>query len=231
MNSMKKRINPFTLIELLVVIAIIAILAAMLLPALARAREKARQISCLNNQKQQTLGLIMYNDDNKERYPWGDAVAWGDAGTNPASGVAYAGYPGAWHGGYVDSIYSYISNAEIFLCTSDEIKNNLSSANTGGAHKFGSDYLPGTYPNQLMSYVYNYNLYSRASSALKYPSQTCLTGEGIERPYVYSTGAYLDPNNVRMAGGCRHNTGMNVGFVDGHCSWTKREQLAPVYIY
>src|SRR5450432_3455929 len=96
----------FTLIELLVVIAIIAILAAILFPVFAQAREKARQITCVSNEKQIDLAVQMYAQDYDETYPfaWGRYGAWYElvnpyiksAGVDP--NVTYnATIKGVWH--------------------------------------------------------------------------------------------------------------------------------------
>jgi prepilin-type N-terminal cleavage/methylation domain-containing protein/prepilin-type processing-associated H-X9-DG protein len=92
----------FTLIELLVVIAIIAILAAILFPVFAKAREKARQISCASNEKQIALGALQYTQDNDEMFP---------AGTSNG----YDGDPNGWAG----LIYPYVKSAQVYKCPDD----------------------------------------------------------------------------------------------------------------
>jgi prepilin-type N-terminal cleavage/methylation domain-containing protein len=100
----------FTLIELLVVIAIIAILAAILFPVFARAREKARQTSCLSNVKQIGLALSMYVQDYDESFPHRAAPSGGTV-TYPNGSTSGTMY---WY----MAIYPYINNVQIFSCPS-----------------------------------------------------------------------------------------------------------------
>ena len=109
------RSNPtragFTLIELLVVIAIIAILAAILFPVFAQAREKARQISCLSNMKQIGLAFIMYSQDYDENFPSSNQM---NGGCAPLSDWWGAG------GGWTLFVTPYTKNGQIFHCPSAE---------------------------------------------------------------------------------------------------------------
>src|SRR5689334_25106138 len=96
-----KRSKGFTLIELLVVIAIIALLAAILFPVFARARENARRTACLSNLKQLGLAFIQYSQDYDESFPMGNISG--------SSGL-HLGY------GWASRVYPYVKNQQIFVC-------------------------------------------------------------------------------------------------------------------
>lgn len=144
----------FTLIELLVVIAIIAILAAILFPVFAQAREKARQVSCLSNFKQTGLALLMYAQDYDEQFPSGSQQIAGQPVDVNLDGQGWAG-----------QVYPYSKSAPILKCPDD-------STGTVGAN--------GNIPTlSPVSMFYNINIPfgGGASAALNAPSSTVLLGE------------------------------------------------------
>jgi len=187
----------FTLIELLVVIAIIAILAAILFPVFARAREKARQASCLSNVKQLMLGVMMYAQDYDERNVW-DRMSTTNAPT------ATGPYASSWCGNlyfWKDILNPYIKNSQLWICPSD-----TSDGTTCGVP-----------PRR--SYQPNTEMVGVALAAVIEPASTIHVIESNynTRAHYTDQGSYAMPGNPAS----RHNEGWNVGWADGHGKWMK----------
>lgn len=166
--------NPaFTLIELLVVIAIIAILAAILFPVFAQAREKARQISCLSNEKQIGLGIMMYVQDYDERYPqiWlGNGTGtYGDAGGPPA-------YTWLW------AIQPYLKSVNVYVCPSNRFGTNASFWKAGYVAPGKNQYFANNYtPNNDVMKDWRNHGPSLALADVPEPAGTVLIGESKMR--------------------------------------------------
>src|SRR2546427_2702627 len=127
------RRRAFTLIELLVVIAIIAILAAILFPVFAQAREKARQTSCASNLRQLGTGITMYVQDNDEIYPRSNQDV-NATDCNAAPG-------GCWSTGFLfwqQLAQSYVKNFGIMTCPSGD--RQISRSSTGDLAAFYGNY-------------------------------------------------------------------------------------------
>ena len=215
---MKRR--GFTLIELLVVIAIIAILAAILFPVFAKAREKARQTSCASNCKQMSLGVLQYVQDYDEHTPgcYGDSTV-GGCPPLPPGPVSGSGGAGSWWM-WVDMIYPYVKNTQIFYCPSNNggVSYNASQFAMPGSHTaFGLAVATIGHPSQCIMLFDSPGLRSCGEPAgLPLPGAS---GWG----YCYGTPAINEkglPNaGANAADRSRHNNGCNYAFMDGHVKW------------
>ncbi len=225
-----KRKRGFTLIELLVVIAIISILAAILFPVFARARENARRTSCLSNLKQIGLGMMQYTQDYDEMYP---RALQTDPST-PPDGIRWiSGNYWSWH----QMIQPYLKSYQIFRCPSSSYD---------------------TYPPRYANYSANralfqyYNTDPINIAAVQNTAETYAILEGgdymLARTHLTATptGAFYISGSSRFSpGGCnsvsattppnglgradcneaRHFDGTNVAFADGHAKWLKSEVI------
>jgi prepilin-type N-terminal cleavage/methylation domain-containing protein/prepilin-type processing-associated H-X9-DG protein len=238
--------KAFTLIELLVVIAIIAILAAILFPVFAQAREQARKTNCLSNTKQIGLAAMMYAQDYDEIL-----AETGYTGVCSRPGVCEFN-DGAWSGvlSWPLAIIPYKKNFQILVCPSDSGRGGfnktgalcyeaqLLAANVPGAYPGIKDVVNGMRSVLPLSYAGNYYLNSGYNgmggcrivpmASIQFPAQTFYltdTGSKTLSDGTVGYGWYIAPgyDNGSLTGrwpqGQRHMGGRNWVFADGHAKY------------
>jgi len=216
----RNKTRAFTLIELLVVIAIIGILAAMLLPALSSAREKANAISCLGNMRQWGLALGMYCDDWNDYMPYEGTSTGIDAGYNL----------GAWY----NILSPYIGTPalkDLYNPSNPRIpvpRSAKSIYTCASAPKIDST---PTTTKPYFAYGMNRTLTGLAGKVYKRsiaekPTQTIFLSESENNDFPFTDGFYIGKYGTPPENTPRHSGGGNFVFLDGHCEFLRQDDYS-----
>ncbi len=237
-RCLKRHALAFTLIELLVVIAIIAVLAAILFPVFAQAREKARSISCLSNSRQIGTALMLYLQDYDDKYPQEHPST-----SNPIVDDSAAQMEEEDFGSPFDKILPYVAskdsaNTQLYICPSDSDPHGKTLLDAQG-NCIGSNPLAAP-PGPLSSYMLNaYYLFGATLAQISAPSQSIYIAERkssfcdvhyhpwlqeIELPT--SSSDTLNPISIANL---RHTQGSNYVYSDGHSKWQRFERTRTAF--
>ncbi len=232
------RRSGFTLIELLVVIAIIAILAAILFPVFARARDRARQASCSSNMRQIGLGILMYAQDYDEMLP-GFKIYWAPPDSNRRGD------------GWYEGIEPYTRNEQISICPSGQYSQTFGRGDLPNATGFWGRTITASYgvPAQdstcrdvlgNLGTAWNYYPPGRRLAEATRPSETVILFESNHNWTQQTSGyGYDNSGNLRPIGAdgsrgrhtFRHSMQMNVVFMDGHVRSMHPGDMANLDLY
>jgi prepilin-type processing-associated H-X9-DG protein len=212
----------------LVVIAIIAILAAILFPVFARARENARRASCLSNLKQQGLGVLQYTQDYDEKYP----PAYQATTETPPNGYNYSG--GYWF--WSQTIFPYTKSVQISVCPSSSILAFNAGRPAPYTGNYGASSLvmrPGGYAPLSLAAVESasttymvmdaggYRIFPIGNSSVTQPALAFwyLPGTGPGSAVNLPSVAYTTSDMLNDYASGRHFGGVNMLYADGHAKW------------